>query len=161
MPPVGLMIEVPAAVYQATEFAKRVDFVSVGTNDLIQYLLAVDRNNPRVANIYDCFHPAVIRALSQAVKGVHKAGKPISVCGELAADPIMAILLLGMGFDSLSMSARSLLRIKWAIRHMNFATAEALSKEILKLDDSIEIRVHLEMALESAGLGGLMRAGKS
>ena len=161
MPPVGIMIEVPAAVYQATEFAKRVDFVSIGTNDLIQYLLAVDRNNPRVANIYDCFHPAVIRALHQAVKGAHKAGKPISVCGELAADPIMAILLLGMGFDSLSMSARSLLRIKWAIRHVSFAKSEALVKEILKLDDSIEIRVHLEMALESAGLGGLIRAGKS
>lgn len=160
LPPIGVMIEVPAAVYQAYEFAKQVDFVSVGTNDLIQYLLAVDRNNPRVANIYDCFHPAVIRALYMIVKGVHKAGKPMSVCGELAADPIMAILLLGMGYDALSMSARALLRIKWVIRHISFARSELLVKEILKIDDPIEIRVHLEMALESAGLGGLIRAGR-
>lgn len=160
LPPLGVMIEVPAAVYQAYEFAKRVDFVSVGTNDLIQYLLAVDRNNPRVANSYDCFHPAVIRALYMTVKGVHKAGKLISVCGELASDPIMAVLLLGMEFDALSMSARSLLRIKWAIRNVSFAQAETLVKEILKIDDPIEIRVHLEMALESAGLGGLIRAGR-
>ena len=104
MPKIGLMVEVPAAVYQAYEMAKRVDFLSVGSNDLIQYLLAVDRNNPHVAATYNGFHPAVLRALQQAVKGSHKAGKPISICGELASDPLMVILLLAMEFDALSMS---------------------------------------------------------
>ena len=160
LPLLGVMIEVPAAVYQAYELAKRVDFISVGSNDLIQYLLAVDRNNPRVANLYNGFHPAVIRALHAVVKAAHKAGKRVSICGEMASDPIAAILLLGMGYDALSMSARSLLRIKWTIRNFTFERAQSLLKEVLKIDDPVEVRVHLEMAMEEAGLGGLIRAGK-
>ena len=160
LPSLGIMIEVPAAVYQVYEFSKRVDFISVGTNDLIQYLLAVDRNNSRVANLYNAFHPAVIRALQLIVKGAHKAGKKVSVCGEMASDPVGAILLLGMGFDALSMSARSLLRIKWTIRNFSYEKAQQLVKEVMKLDDPVEIRVHLEMAFEESGLGNLIRAGK-
>jgi phosphotransferase system enzyme I (PtsP) len=160
MPALGVMVEVPSAVYQARELAKRVDFLSVGSNDLIQYLLAVDRNNARVANLYDSLHPAVLRALIQVVEGAHQEGKPASICGEMAGDPVTGILLLAMGFDSLSMSATRVLRMKWVIRKMTMARAMKLLEEVLLMDDPIEIRCHLELALEEAGLGGLIRAGK-
>ncbi len=160
MPQVGIMIEVPSAVYQARELARRVDFLSVGSNDLIQYLLAVDRNNVRVANLYDCLHPAVLRALIQVVEGGHQEGKNISICGEMAGDPVAVILLLAMGFDSLSMSATRLPRMKWVIRKFTMASAINLLEEVLIMDDPTEIRCHLELALEEAGLGGLIRAGK-
>jgi phosphotransferase system enzyme I (PtsP) len=111
-PWLGAMIEVPAAVYQIKEFARKVDFLSVGTNDLTQYLLAVDRNNPRVASLYDVFHPSVLRALKTVVDGAKEEHTPISVCGEMAGDPIGAVLLMAIGFPVLSMSATSLLRVK-------------------------------------------------
>jgi phosphotransferase system enzyme I (PtsP) len=161
MPRIGLMVETPAAVYQAYEMAKRVDFMSVGSNDLIQYLLAVDRNNPQVAATYTAYHPAVLRSLQQAVKSCHKAKKPITICGEMASDPIMVILLLAMGFNALSMSPRSLLRVKWVIRKFTLERAKSVLKQILKMDDPVEIRNHLEMVVEEHGLAGLIRAGKS
>ncbi len=160
MPKIGIMVEVPAVIYQSYEMAKRVDFLSVGSNDLIQYLLAVDRNNPHVAATYNSFHPAVLRALQQTVKGCHKAGKPITICGELASDPLMVILLLAMGFDALSMSSRGLLRVKWVIRQFTLQRAKDILKQVLKMDDAVEIRNHLETALEEHGLAGLIRAGK-
>jgi len=159
-PAVGIMIEVPAAVYQAYELAKRVDFISVGSNDLIQYLLAVDRNNPHVADLYNSYHPAVLRALQAVAKAGHKAKRKVSICGELASDPISAVLLLGMGFDTLSMSARSLPRVKWVVRSFSYETAKSLVKEVLQMDDPTEVRCHMEMALDDAGVGGLIRAGR-
>jgi len=159
-PPVGLMVEVPAAVYQAYELAKRANFISVGSNDLIQYLLAVDRNNPRVADLYDGLHPAVLRALKQVVDGGHRAKVRVSICGELAGDPLAAILLLAMGYDSLSMNARVLPRIKWVLRQFTLEKAKTLLEEVLGMDEPREIRCHMEMALEEQGLGGLIRAGK-
>ena len=160
MPKMGLMIEVPAAVYQSHELAKRVDFLSVGSNDLIQYLLAVDRNNARVAELYNGLHPAVLLALQQVVKSAHKAGRKVSICGELASDPVAVLLLLGMGFDGLSMNARGLPRVKYVIRNFTLERAKALLKEVLEMDDPKDIRNHMELALEEAGLGGLIRAGK-
>ncbi len=160
MPPLGIMMEVPSAVYQAFELAKRVDFLSVGTNDLIQYLLAVDRNNPRVAKRYDGLHPAVLRALKQVVDAGHKAGKPVGICGELASDPLAVILLVAMGFDSFSMNARSIPRAKAVVRAFDMKHAKKLLAEILRIDDPREIRNHLEMAIDEAGLGGLIRAGR-
>ena len=157
---VGLMIEVPAAVYQAQELANRVDFLSVGSNDLIQYLLAVDRNNPRVANLYDGFHPSVLRALRQVVRDAHRAGKRVSICGELAGEPLAVVLLLGMGFDSLSLNARGLPRVKWVIRSFTFEKARLLLDEVIELDDAREVRLHMESALEEAGLGALIGAGR-
>ncbi len=159
-PAIGLMIEVPAAVYQARDLASRVDFLSVGSNDLIQYLLAVDRNNARVSDLYDNYHPAVWRALSQVVTEAHKARKPVSICGELAGDPLATALLLGLGFDSLSMNARSLPRIKSVVRAFTYKRAKELLRDVLAMDDSVEIRCHLEMALEEFGLAGLIRAGR-
>lgn len=160
MPEIGVMVEVPSAVYQAQVLAKRVDFLSVGSNDLTQYLLAVDRNNARVAGLYDSLHPAVLRALMQVVAGVHREDKPISICGEMAGDPAAAILLLAMGFDTLSMNATRLLRIKLVVRKFSMKRARQLLEEVLAMDDAFEIRSHMELALEEAGLGGLMRAGK-
>jgi len=161
MPPVGLMVETPAAVYQSYEMAKRVDFLSVGSNDLIQYLLAVDRNNPQVASRYDGFHPAVLRSLQQAVKGCHKAKKPITLCGELASDPLMIILLLAMEFDAFSMSPSALSRVKWVIRQFTLTRAKAILKQALKMDDPQEIRTYLESIVEEHHFAGLIRAGRS
>jgi phosphotransferase system, enzyme I, PtsP len=159
-PKIGVMIEVPSAVFQAYELAKRVDFISVGSNDLTQYLLAIDRNNAKVAKYYESMHPAVLRALKQIIKGAKQAKRPVGICGELAADPLAAILLVALGFDSLSMNARSLLRIKWVISRFTMARAKELLAEVMKMDDAREVSVHMEMALDEAGLGGLIRAGK-
>lgn len=160
MPPLGVMIEVPSAIYEIRRLAIRADFISVGSNDLSQYLLAVDRNNSRVANLYDSLYPAILQALIQIVDGAHKEGKPVSICGEMASDPMAAILLLAMGFDALSMSATSLLRIKWVIRTFSFAQAQALLEEALLLENASAIRQLIAHAMEKVGLGGLIRAGK-
>ncbi len=160
-PEVGVMIEVPAAAYQARELAKRVDFLSVGSNDLTQYLLAVDRNNARVASLYDSLHPAMIRTLIKVVEGGHAAGVKVSICGEMANDPLAVILLLAMGFDILSMNSSSLPRVKWVIRNFSLATARKILADVLELEHPTEIRLHLQAALEKQGLGGLIRAKKS
>jgi len=160
-PPVGVMIEVPAAVYQTREFARRVDFLSVGSNDLTQYLLAVDRNNPRVAGLYDALHPAMLRTLLKVVEGGHAGGVDVSICGEMASDPLAVILLLAMGFDTLSMNSFSLPRIKWVIRNFSIANARKILADVLELEHPAEIRLYLQKALEDEGLGGLIRAGKS
>jgi len=159
-PKVGVMVEVPSVVYQIPEMAKRVDFFSVGTNDLTQYLLAVDRNNARVAGLFDALHPAVLRAIRQVVQSAHEMGKPVSVCGEMAGDPAAALLLLGMGVDSLSMSSASLLRVKWAIRSFSLPQVQTLLDEAWKLEDASAVRALLHNSLEEAGLGGLVRAGR-
>lgn len=159
MPEVGVMIEVPSAVYQARALAKRVDFLSVGTNDLTQYILAVDRNNSRVANLFDALHPAVLRALIQVVEGGHQEGKHVSICGEIAGDPAAVLLLVAMGFDSLSMSAASIGRMKWVIRQFTLKQACKLLQEVLGMESTVMIRCHMELALERAGLGNVIRAG--
>ena len=159
-PTIGVMIEVPSAVYQVDAIAERVDFLSVGSNDLTQYLLAVDRNNSHVANLYDSLHPSVLQAMKHVVVRGHAAGKHVSICGELAGDPVAVVLLLAMGFDTLSMSAMRLPRVKWVIRKFSMERAQVLLSEVLIMDDPAEIRCHMELALEEAGLGGLIRAGR-
>lgn len=160
MPQIGVMVEVPSAVYQADKLAAECDFLSVGSNDLTQYILALDRNNSRVAKMYDSLHPAVLHALIDIVSGAHAQGKPASVCGEMAGDPASAILLLAMGYNTLSMNATSLTRIKWVIRNFHLMHAQELLAHSLECDTPKEIRDLLESALEKAGLGGLVRAGK-
>ncbi|MBX9586462.1 MAG: phosphoenolpyruvate--protein phosphotransferase [Gammaproteobacteria bacterium] len=160
MPAFGVMIEVPSAVYLSREIAKRVDFVSIGSNDLTQYILAVDRSNARVAGLYDPLHPAVLHAMMYVVSNVHKEGKRVSLCGELSGDPIAVPILIAMGFDALSLSAARLPRVKWVIRTFTMSKARKLLEEVLAMDDPIEIRGHMELALEDAGLGGLIRAGR-
>lgn len=160
MPKIGVMIEVPSAIYQVTELANAVDFLSIGSNDLTQYLLAVDRNNPRVANLFDSLHPAVLRALQTIVKSAHEVGKPVSLCGEMAGDPASLILLLGMGFDSLSMSGARLLRAKWVIRTFSSMDCRFLLEKALNMSSAEEVRLLLDNALAAAGLGILIRTGK-
>lgn len=160
MPQVGAMIEVPSAVYQVRKIAQRLDFLSVGSNDLTQYLLAVDRNNARVADLYDTLHPAVLQALMQVVEGAHQEGKPVTLCGEMASDPAAAIVLLAMGYDGLSMNMSSLLKIKWVIRSIPLTQAISLLNQVLTLHDARAVRRVLNQALDEAGLGGLIRAGK-
>jgi phosphotransferase system, enzyme I, PtsP len=161
MPKVGVMVEVPSAVYLAEALARRVDFLSVGSNDLIQYLLAVDRNNSRVAELYNALHPSVLRALQQVTEGARRAGKPVSICGEMAADPAAAILLIGMGIDSLSVNVASLARVKWVIRSFSQARARELLAQCMEMEEPAAIRALLNNALVQAGLGGLVRAGKT
>ncbi|MCK5383784.1 MAG: phosphoenolpyruvate-protein phosphotransferase PtsP, partial [Gammaproteobacteria bacterium] len=139
---------------------QRVDFFSIGTNDLTQYLLAVDRNNPRVAYLYQSLHPAVLRAIQQVVQEAHKLGKPVSVCGEMAGDPAAVLALLGLGVNSLSMSASSLPRVKWVIRSFTKDEAGELLQQALLLEEPYAIRDLYNSVLEQGGLGGLVRAGK-
>ncbi len=139
-PAIGVMIELPAAVYQTRAPAKLVDFVSVGSNDLTQYLLAVDRNNPRVAHLYSSFHPAVLNALYQVVTAAQEEGKPVSICGEMAGDPGAAVLLVAMGFDILSMNAMTLLKVKSVIRSVSLDAAQDLLDQVMQMDDAQTIR---------------------
>jgi phosphotransferase system, enzyme I, PtsP len=151
-PRVGVMIEVPSAVYIAAALAKRVDFLSVGTNDLTQYLLAVDRNNAQVTTPYDGMHPAVLTAIDHVVKLAHIQQKPVSVCGEMAGDPAGALLLLGMGVDALSMSPASLSRIKLVIRTFTLHQARELLDAALGMEDGFAIHRLLNGSLKEAGL---------
>lgn len=160
MPRIGAMVEVPSTVYQAGLIAKRVDFISIGTNDLVQYLLAVDRNNSNVAELYDCLHPSVIHAVKHVVRSAERHKIPVSVCGEMAGDPAAAILLLGMGMDTLSMSVVALPKIKWVIRNFSFEQAQQILEEVENFEEAIDVRNYLNKALDKAGLGGLIRPGK-
>lgn len=156
-PPVGVMIEVPAAVYQTRRFARLVDFISVGSNDLTQYLLAVDRNNPRVAGLYASYHPAVLKALEFIVHEAHKERKQVSICGEIAADPGGALILMAMGYDVLSVNANNLPKIKYAIRNVSFSRAKQLLISVRALHDAEEIHQELRQSLKAFGLGRLTR----
>ena len=160
MPKVGVMIEVPSAVFQIDRIVSMVDFISIGTNDLVQYILAVDRNNPNVADLYENLHPSVIQAVKQVIQSASKHNVSVSVCGEMAGDPASALLLLGMGLNMLSMSVVSLLKIKWVIRTFSYERAKQLLEEVEQLDNARSIRQHLNNALFDAGLGGLIRPGK-
>lgn len=156
MPQIGVMIEVPAAVYLASNLANMVDFISVGSNDLTQYLLAVDRNNPRVAELYDSFHPAVLAALANVAQVAIKAKCPVSVCGELAGNPAGALLLMAMGYDMLSMNATNLPRIKAVIRSVNHQFAKDLLVDVLKMDNPQIISSTVELALNKLGHGRML-----
>jgi phosphotransferase system enzyme I (PtsP) len=160
-PPVGVMIELPAAVYQTQALAKLVDFISVGSNDLTQYLLAVDRNNPRVANLYTAFHPAVLAALQQVVILAQAEGKTVSICGEMAGDPGAAVLLVAMGFDILSMNASSLLKVKSVVRSISLDAAQDLLDQVMQMDDAQMIRSAVDLTLYNAGVDRLLRSSRT
>lgn len=159
MPKIGVMLEVPAVLYQLPQLAKIVDFFSVGSNDLTQYLLAVDRNNPRVAELYDSYHPAVLSALYTIAKHSDLLQVPVTVCGELAGEPGGVILLLAMGYRKLSMNNHNLLKMKWVIRNIHRGSAEQLLAKVLTLNNPQDVREEINLYLELVGLGGLVRAG--
>jgi phosphotransferase system, enzyme I, PtsP len=158
-PKIGIMLEVPSVIFQLEALAKRVDFFSVGSNDLTQYLLAVDRNNARVANLYNAFHPAVLTALNSIAQQALKYMVPLSICGELASEPAGAILLLAMGYDKLSMNPYNIARIKWVIRHISMQRAKVILANTLTLTTTEHVHHYLRDQLERLGLGGFVRAG--
>jgi phosphotransferase system enzyme I (PtsI) len=139
----GIMIEIPSIALQAEEVVKEVDFASIGTNDLTQYLLAVDRLNPEVADYYKKYHPAVFRLISYVAKRFREAGKPLSVCGELGGDALAAPVLVGMGIDKLSMNASSVARVKKTLGGLRREKCEALAAEVCKLGTAHEIEEYL------------------
>ena len=140
---VGSMIEIPGAALVADLLAEHCDFFSVGTNDLIQYLLAVDRVNDRIAHLYQPNHPAVIRILNNLMEVARSKGIPVGVCGEMAADPIYVPLLYGLGAESLSVTPTSLPEIKYLLRRMKLKDAQALAKKVAKLSDPEAIYMSL------------------
>jgi len=158
-PPIGVMIEVPAAVYLSDSLAEEADFLSVGSNDLTQYLLAVDRGNARVADLYQAFHPAVLAALAHIVKAAHAQDKTVSICGELAGDPRAAPLLVAMGFDQLSMNAGSLSVIKRVLGTFSTAELDALTSSLLSMRSAQEVAATLDAALSQRGLEAFLRRG--
>jgi len=158
-PKIGIMLEVPSVIFQLKELAQRVDFFSVGSNDLTQYLLAVDRNNAQVASLHDAYHPAVLRALNSIAEQSSQYLVPLSLCGELAGEPAGALLLLAMGFDKLSMNGHNIARIKWVIRHVDFKRAKIILSHTLILTTAKQVHSYLNEQLEQLGLGGFIRAG--
>ncbi len=156
-PPIGVMIEVPSAVYLASALAERVDFLSVGSNDLTQYLLAVDRNNARVADLYQALHPAVLDALGDIVIAAHKAGKTVSICGELAGDPRAVPLLVAMGFDQLSMNAANLPRVKKVLRSITLDDANQALEKSRSFYTSAQVAGVVDALIESRGLERYVR----
>jgi phosphotransferase system enzyme I (PtsP) len=152
MPQVGVMVEVPSAVYQARAMARRVDFLSVGSNDLTQYLLAVDRNNARVADLYHSFHPAVLQALAMVADAARAEGKSVGICGELAGEPMGAVLLLAMGYDILSMNATSLPKVKNVLRNLHLAEARELLAQVMTMEDVADIQERMMVFLADHGM---------
>lgn len=143
---IGIMIEIPAAAIAADRFAREVDFFSIGTNDLIQYTLAIDRSNEKVASLYDPFHPAILRLIQTVIAAAHREGIWVGLCGEMASNPVTALMLVGMGIDELSMSAAAIPEIKYMLRQIRSSEARRLAGEVTSLDSSEEIRAVAEMA---------------
>lgn len=155
-PLLGIMLEVPAVIYQLEAFARRVDFFSVGSNDLTQYLLAVDRNNARVASLYDTLQPAVLMALDRIARDCRRLNVSVSVCGELAGDPVGALLLVGMGYRVLSMNAPSLSRVRAAIRRVSLESVRALVDEALEQESLEKSRALVFSRMEAWELAHLL-----
>jgi phosphotransferase system enzyme I (PtsI) len=144
---VGIMVEIPSAVVIADLLAQEVDFFSIGTNDLIQYLLAIDRVNEHVSYLYKPLHPSVLRIIKRIVDVAHSAGIRVNMCGEMAGVPYYAPILVGFGIDELSMNALSLLRVKKIIRSTNFQQSTQLVREILRLSTFTEVEDFLRREL--------------
>ena len=136
----GIMVETPAVAFRAKHFAKECDFFSIGTNDLTQYTLAVDRGNEKIANLYDTYNPAVLQAIKMLIDGAHEGGIKISMCGEFAGDENAVAILFGMGLDSFSMSGISIPRVKRILMKLDKKECESLVERILELSTASEIK---------------------
>jgi phosphocarrier protein FPr len=148
LPKLGIMVEVPAAALLAEQFAAEVDFFSIGTNDLTQYCLAMDRGHPRLAAQADALHPGVLRLIDLTVRGAHAHGKWVGVCGGLASEPLAVPLLLGLGIDELSVSVPAIPAIKAAVRRQDMAECRALAQEVLGLGTTALVRERLRAAVQ-------------
>jgi phosphotransferase system enzyme I (PtsI) len=136
---VGSMIEIPAAAMTTDILAEHVQFFSIGTNDLIQYTVAVDRGNEQIAYLYEPFHPGVLRLVKTTIDNAHSAGIPVGMCGEMAGDPLATVVLLGLGLDSLSMSAFSIPQVKQVVRAVSMSEAEELVGTVMRMNSHNEI----------------------
>jgi phosphotransferase system enzyme I (PtsP) len=161
LPPIGVMIEVPAMAWQVDIIAARADFISVGSNDLTQYMLAVDRNNPRVSSLFSTMHPAVLRVMKKIADDTHAAGKRLSICGEMAGNPAAAVLLMAMGYDILSMNATNLLKVKSVIRNLDSDHASLMLEKALQMEETWAVKEMMEKELDSVGVGRLLRSSKT
>jgi phosphotransferase system enzyme I (PtsI) len=140
---VGVMIEVPSAAVLADVIAERVDFMSIGTNDLVQYILAVDRGNERIAHLYQNLHPAVLRLLREVISAAHQKGIWVGMCGEMAADPLATLLLIGMEIDELSVSPIAVPEIKRIIRAVDFPEAASITEKVMEMTSAAEIEHYM------------------
>lgn len=140
---IGVMIEVPSAAVLAGHFAREVDFFSIGTNDLTQYTLAMDRGHPKLAKEADALHPGVLQLIAMTIEGAHRHGKWVGVCGSMASDPLAVPLLVGLGVDELSVSVPAVPAIKAQIRHLNRADCDALAQAVLEMGSVLEVRQRL------------------
>jgi phosphotransferase system, enzyme I, PtsP len=150
--PVGMMVEVPSAVALAQHLIREVDFFSIGTNDLIQYLLAVDRNNRKVARLYEPLHPAVLSAVHAAVQAAKGAGKWVGMCGEMASDPLCTLVLLGLGLDDLSMGPFFIPVIKRVIRSIPYSVTRTIARDVLAMATVKEVKGYLFDGMKSLGI---------
>jgi phosphoenolpyruvate-protein kinase (PTS system EI component) len=145
--PLGVMVETPAAAIMADRLAAASDFLSVGTNDLTQYTLVVDRGNARLADRFTPHDPSVLRLLKQVAEAARAAGKPASVCGEMASDLLSAFLLIGLGYETLSVAPPSLPLLRWLVRHVSVAHARAAAEEALAARSADRVLVVARRAL--------------
>lgn len=146
---VGIMVELPSAVILADKLAEECDFLSIGTNDLIQYTLAADRGNEMVASYYKSFHPAILRMIQMTVKAGHRAGKPVAICGELGGNPVAAPLLVGLGIDEISTNSTSIPEIKKIIRSLSIVECKNIAMRALRLDTADEVNRLLTKELKA------------
>ncbi len=147
--PVGIMIEVPSAAVVSDQLAREADFFSIGTNDLIQYTLALDRSNEHVSYLYEPLHPAILRLLEQIMGNAREANIPVAICGEMAGDPLYALVLLGLGLDKLSMNAISIPHIKEIIRQSTFKEARQLLESCLEFETAAEVETFIASKMSS------------
>ena len=152
----GIMVEVPSAVHLASRLVREVDFLSIGTNDLIQYLLAVDRSNHKVAGLYEPLHPAVLSALLHTIESAKREGKRVGMCGEMAGDPLCTLLLLGMGLEEFSMGSLFIPVVKRIIRSVTYQAAKAAAQIVLQMDTVGEIKRYLFEQMRDLGMVELM-----
>lgn len=157
--PLGVMIEVPSAAEIADKLAKEVDFFALGTNDLVQYTLAVDRGNPIVANLYDPYHPAILRLAARVIQQAKKAKIKIMVCGDMASQPLLSVVLVGLGMDALSMIPRAIPKIKHLMRLLDLDSTNKLAQKCLNLDSGFEIKEALREYFQANKLGDLISYG--
>lgn len=141
---IGVMIEVPAAAVIADQLAQEVDYFSIGTNDLIQYALAIDRSNERVTYLYEPLHPAVLRLIKRIVDQAHKAKIRVAMCGEMAGDPLCCLILLGMQLDELSMNHLAIPRIKRIIQQSTLEDSQKLLNQAMSFNNANEVRAYVQ-----------------
>jgi len=149
---IGAMIEVPSAALLVDRIAREVDFLSIGSNDLVQYTLAVDRTNSKIAHLYQPCNPAVLELIARTADAGHRHGKPVSLCGELAGDSRYTLLLIGLGLQELSMNAIYIPRVKHLIRSVSYEKVRAAVLPLINLDTAEEVEEHLQRINVEFGL---------